>query len=99
INFGADGGIYAELVKNRSFEFFKPWTGWERKHKTFIEGQLQIKNQPDRPSNPRYLSVQLNSNLKGDLGLINEGFRGMGLKMDLTYDFSLLYRVKKGSFK
>ena len=24
INLGADGGIYAELIKNRSFEFFKP---------------------------------------------------------------------------
>lgn len=99
INFGADGGIYAELVKNRSFEFFKPWMGWERKHKIFVEGQLQIKNQPARPSNPRYLSVQLNNNRKGDLGIINEGFRGMGLKKDLTYDFSVLYRVKKGSFK
>ncbi len=99
INLGADGGIYAELVKNRSFEFSKPWMGWERKQKTFVEGQLQIKNQPDRPSNPRYLSVQLNNNRKGDLGLINEGFRGMGLKKDLSYDFSVLYRVKKGSFK
>ncbi len=29
INFGADGGIYAELVKNRSFEFYKPRTGWK----------------------------------------------------------------------
>jgi alpha-L-arabinofuranosidase len=29
INFGADGGLYAELVKNRSFEFYKPRTGWK----------------------------------------------------------------------
>ena len=29
INFAADGGIYAELVKNRSFEFYKPTTGWK----------------------------------------------------------------------
>lgn len=99
INFGADGGIYAELVKNRSFEFFKPWMGWQRVEKPFVEGQFQIKNQSDRPSNPRYLSVQLNRNSKGGLGIINEGFRGMGLKKDLTYDFSALYRVKKGSFK
>ena len=28
INFAADGGIYAELVKNRSFEFLKPLMGW-----------------------------------------------------------------------
>ena len=29
INFAADGGIYAELVKNRSFEFFQPLMGWK----------------------------------------------------------------------
>lgn len=28
INFGADGGLYAELVKNRSFEFDYPLMGW-----------------------------------------------------------------------
>src|SRR5690349_7880048 len=28
INFGADGGIYAELIKNRSFEFSQPLMGW-----------------------------------------------------------------------
>ena len=31
INLGADGGIYAELVKNRSFEFYKPLMGWNVK--------------------------------------------------------------------
>jgi alpha-L-arabinofuranosidase len=28
INFGADGGLYAEMVKNRSFEFPDPLMGW-----------------------------------------------------------------------
>ena len=28
INFGADGGLYAEMIKNRSFEFEFPMTGW-----------------------------------------------------------------------
>ncbi len=28
INMGADGGVYAELVKNRSFEFNTPLMGW-----------------------------------------------------------------------
>jgi hypothetical protein len=28
INFGADGGLYAELIKNRSFEFHQPFVGW-----------------------------------------------------------------------
>ena len=29
INFAADGGLYAELVKNRSFEFDQPTMGWK----------------------------------------------------------------------
>ena len=28
VDFGADGGLYPELVKNRSFEFLDPMTGW-----------------------------------------------------------------------
>lgn len=99
INFGADGGIYAELVKNRSFEFLKPWMGWKRNEKPYVEGQFQIVNQPQNSSNPRYLAVKLNSRKKGELGITNEGFRGMGLKKDLVYDFSTFYRVKSGSVK
>lgn len=30
INFAADGGLYAELIKNRSFEFDEPLTGWKQ---------------------------------------------------------------------
>ena len=29
INYAADGGLYAELVKNRSFEFPQHFMGWE----------------------------------------------------------------------
>src|SRR5215213_1394699 len=29
INMGADGGIYAELIKNRSFEFYRPMMAWK----------------------------------------------------------------------
>lgn len=32
INFAADGGIYAELIKNRSFEFDEPLTGWKQQN-------------------------------------------------------------------
>ncbi|RYZ51984.1 MAG: alpha-L-arabinofuranosidase, partial [Chitinophagaceae bacterium] len=71
INMGADGGIYAELVKNRSFEFSKPMMGWK------VLG---------------FLRVSLHNNAKGSLGLANEGFRGMGIKQGVGYDFSVLYR-------
>src|SRR3954469_16563626 len=40
INLGADGGIYAELVKNRSFEFFKPLMGWTVNGNQVKEGDM-----------------------------------------------------------
>src|SRR5436309_6858052 len=40
INLGADGGIYAELVKNRSFEFNKPMLGWTVLGKPLTEGDF-----------------------------------------------------------
>jgi len=93
INFGADGGIYAEMVKNRSFEFFKPLMGWTINRKKFVEGEVLVLNRKEENSrNPRYLRVTMNNAVKGDLGLTNEGFRGMGIKKDLRYDFSVLYR-------
>ena len=45
INLGADGGIYAELVKNRSFEFYKPMMGWKILGTPLTEGDfLVVKN-------------------------------------------------------
>lgn len=93
INLGADGGIYAELVKNRSFEFFKPLMGWTVNRKKFAEGDVLVLNRKEENSrNPRYLRVQLNHAAKGDIGLTNEGFRGMGIKKGLRYDFSIMHR-------
>src|SRR5688500_2142585 len=93
INMGADGGIYAELVKNRSFEFVKPMMGWKVLGKPKTEGDFLVLNrQQEATSNPRFLRVTLHNNAKGTLGLTNEGFRGMGIKQDVGYDFSVLYR-------
>jgi alpha-N-arabinofuranosidase len=93
INFGADGGIYAELIKNRSFEFFKPMMGWKVLGKQQTEGDFIIENRKEtNTANPRFLKLTLHNNKKGSIGLNNEGFRGMGIKNGLRYDFSLLYR-------
>lgn len=93
INLGADGGIYAELVKNRSFEFIKPLMGWDLNGKKLKEGSFLLINEAkERPNNPRFLQVSLSDAAAGDLGLVNEGFRGMGIKKDLAYDFSIQYR-------
>ncbi len=112
INLGADGGLYAELIKNRSFEFFKPLMGWTIKtnksdtgqyywQKT-IEGEkeFQILSRRGKDiTNPRYLHITLNNHKKGDLGFQNEGFRGMGIKKGLRYDFSVLYRSTSPNVK
>lgn len=99
INLGADGGIYAELVKNRSFEFNKPLMGWALERKTPVEGAIMVINgEKERPNNPRYLRINSASVKKGELGITNEGFRGMGFKKDLKYDFSFLYRQDASGF-
>jgi len=89
INLGADGGIYAELVKNRSFEFDEPWMGW-KKLENGVEGTYLLVNDSKRKGNKRYLRLNNAGNLK--LGLQNEGFRGMGVKAGEAYEFSLLYQ-------
>lgn len=92
INMGADGGIYAELIKNRSFEFSKPLMGWQVSQNFFDEGALQVINRQEQySSNPRFLRVTKKA-ADSQLAVTNEGFRGMGIKKDLRYDFSLLYR-------
>ncbi|HKO79374.1 MAG TPA: alpha-L-arabinofuranosidase C-terminal domain-containing protein, partial [Chitinophagaceae bacterium] len=100
INMGADGGIYAELVKNRSFEFYKPLMGWTVQQKEFSEGAITVLNrQKNNTNNPRFIRVKANNAVKGSLGLMNEGFRGMGIKKDLRYDFSILYYQEAAGIK
>jgi alpha-L-arabinofuranosidase len=105
INLGADGGVYAELVKNRSFEFLKPLMGWTiipnlSPLTQFTTDNLLIINRLDKQTaNPRFMRVSLKNHQKGSLGLQNEGFRGMGIKKDLRYDFSVLYRQATANVK
>src|SRR5690348_15945799 len=42
INFGADGGLYPERVKNRSFEFPNPMMGWKQLDRGDKNGQLYV---------------------------------------------------------
>jgi alpha-N-arabinofuranosidase len=93
INFAADGGIYAELVKNRSFEFYKPLMGWNVIGEKYA-GQLQVINSQNA-NNPRFLQLEI---VQGeDFGLENEGFRGMGVIANENYEFSILARQTQGS--
>ena len=109
INMGADGGIYAELVKNRSFEFYKPLAGWTVQpadipyvpfQKQFGEGTVMIVNRQEKnTANPRFIRITANNASKGSLGLTNEGFDGMGIRKDVQYNFSLMYHQQAAGLK
>ncbi|NIG55903.1 alpha-L-arabinofuranosidase C-terminal domain-containing protein [Chitinophaga sp. Cy-1792] len=93
INMGADGGIYAELVKNRSFEFNQPLMGWKVEGKP-VEGDILVLHSTDyNKSNPNFLRVHVGNRRKGELGLTNEGFKGMGVRKNITCHFSARYRT------
>lgn len=86
INFGADGGLYAELVKNRSFEFPQHLVGWTP------FGQVSVRDeQPCFERNPHYVHLEQTTQLTG-AGLDNEGFRGIGLRQGADYRFRVYAR-------
>lgn len=96
INFAADGGIYAELVKNRSFEFTKPLMGWKITKDDNLTDVLVINQDEVNPANPRFIRVKLAEGEKPVI-LTNEGFRGMGVKKGINYHFSVLARKFEGN--
>ena len=91
INFGADGGLYAELVKNRSFEFPIAMMGWDEERVNYQKGSILIINKSDRSGNARFARVTIN-NVDGNYSLMNDGFRGMGFHKEKQYDFSIMTR-------
>ncbi|MES2333038.1 MAG: alpha-L-arabinofuranosidase C-terminal domain-containing protein [Bacteroidota bacterium] len=88
INLAADGGLYAELVKNRSFEFNLPLMGWKEQKKGTVGGSILVLNRGEKnQNNPRFIRVK--NAVSGNYGMTNEGFRGMGVQKDKRYDFSV----------
>lgn len=91
INFGADGGLYAELIKNRGFEFPDPLLGWTKLSPSLAQGELTVRTDaPFDADNPHY--VRLRSEGTAPFGLSNEGFRGIGVRPDEDYDLALRVR-------
>jgi alpha-N-arabinofuranosidase len=93
INFGADGGLYAELVKNRSFEFTNPLMGWSNISTGDKASLVEIHDQdPFNAANPHYLRVKVYPDCDGSM-ISNEGFRGMGVREGEDYVFSAWIRA------
>ena len=87
INFGADGGLYAEMVINRSFEFPQTLMGWN----SF--GNVTVSDvRPAFDRNPHYVVLGDSGHIEKRTGLENRGFFGMGIKKGLRYDFSVYAR-------
>lgn len=101
INFGGDGGLYAELVKNRSFEFTDGMMGWSKIAKRGARGVISIRDaNPFEEVNPHYLRIEVGNAGQG-FGVTNEGFRGMGIRKGEKYWFSVYARspIRPMSFK
>ncbi|MBO6077450.1 MAG: carbohydrate binding domain-containing protein [Bacteroidaceae bacterium] len=86
INYAADGGLYAELVKNRSFEFPNALQGWK------IFGNVQVLDDGPFERNPHYVRLTDPGHAHKHTGLDNEGFFGIGIVRGEQYNFSVWAR-------
>jgi len=90
INYAADGGLYAELVMNRSFEFPNHFAGWD------ISGKVTLKDDGPFERNPHYVRLAPSGHSDKHTMIENHGFFGMGVKGGEEYRFSVWARVPDG---
>ncbi len=102
INFAADGGLYAEMIQNRSFEFTQLASGNEL-HAWSEVGDVTVSVQtgdgvesgdycPLNENNPNYAIIENGSGEKA--GIANKGFlEGMAVTEGETYNVSAYLRV------
>src|SRR5262245_18223380 len=95
INFGADGGLYAEMIKNGSFEFPEPMMGWFKIIPSMAKGDAKVVADDPKAETPQHY-VHLASNADAPMGISNIGFRAMGVREGEAYDFSTRVRVVDG---
>jgi alpha-N-arabinofuranosidase len=102
INFAADGGLYAEMVKNRSFEFENRLMGWKQPNSSTHSfnqqsGIATIIHTAENKTNKNFARFTINNDQGYEI--LNEGFRGMGIKKDARYNFSLKAANHDGAIK
>ena len=91
INFAADGGLYAELVENRSFEFPQRLEGWK------TVGNVQVREDGPFDKNPHYVRLGYTGHKDKFTVIENSGIFGIGVKQDATYRFSVWARLAEGN--
>lgn len=90
INYAADGGLYAEMIKNRSFEFPQNLAAW------VTYGDVQLQNDGPFERNPHYVRLASAGHNEKHTGLENEGFFGVTYKKGEDYRFSVWARSPQG---
>ena len=103
LNWAADGGLYAELVRNGSFEFspedakgWNPMTGWQLVERDGGNGSVLIQSDaPLNPNNPNYVVLGLQKNI-GAAGICNSGYDGISVQAGEQYNFSVFARQLAG---
>jgi len=96
INYAGDGGLYAEMVQNRSFEFESPLFGWSTYVESGGEGTVNAaKSLPLNVNNPTYVLISVETSDYG-VGLSNAGYGGMYVESGRTYNFSVYARGEAG---
>ncbi len=114
ISSSADGGLYAELVQNGSFEYnlterdgWGAGTAWQTIRPGHSLGYTEVRmDNPIHPNNPTYMRLNIErakeyydyTGWKG-FGLQNNGFDGISVKAGAKYDFSVFLRNGKGEAK
>lgn len=98
LNYAADGGIYAELIQNRGFEYSsKDRKEWNSKSFWQLKGENVsfeiVTDNPIHKNNPHYALLKIEQT---GASLLNEGFGGIVLKANDKYDLSLFARTLEG---
>ena len=91
INYAADGGLYGELIKNRSFEFPQHLMGWQ----SFGCVDVEDDNAPFERC-PHYVVLSDPGHKDRRTGLVNEGYFGIGVEKGEAYRFSVWAKAPKG---
>ena len=91
INYAADGGLYGELVKNRSFEFPDRLMGWE------AFGTFEVKDDGPFERCPHYMELRDPRHGDRRSGISNNGFFGIGLHEGEDYRFSVWAKAPQDS--
>ena len=97
INHSADGGIYAELVRNRSFEDSDKPEHWSLVTGGSAKADITIDHShPLNPLNRRSLRWHITGEGGGKVSVVNNGYWGMAITKDAEYRFSMTARCGDG---